>query len=72
MDYTELLFAAEVRKLAAGLKARDAGIHYKTLPDDEYRSEKLDKWSAEQLTIDFVPEALAMLKAVAAIIKAQP
>lgn len=70
MDYTELLFAATVRDLAAGLKARAGEIYFKSLtPTDESRAEKRKQWDLENPTINFVPEALAQLKAVAAIVK---
>jgi hypothetical protein len=69
MDYSELLLAAAVRDLAVSIKNSRSGAYWTSMADDPDRNQKRDAWNAAHPLIEFVPEALAWLEEVAAVIR---
>ena len=70
MDYSELLFANEVRRLAAELRNAAAEVHYNNsfLQGEERELDK-KKWLFDFPVMKFVPTAIAEIQAIADMIK---
>ena len=70
MDYSELLFANEVRRLAAELRNAAAEDHYNnSFLKGEEREQDKKKWLFDFPVMKFVPKAIAEIQAVADMIK---
>jgi hypothetical protein len=72
MDYLELLFAAQVRDLAASRHAQDRSENYRAIKDQfdaDSISIEQEKWVEAHPVSAYVPAALAEIKAAAEQIK---
>jgi DNA primase len=69
MDYNQLLFAAATLDLATKIRANAKSAHHQTTEkDDPDRMKKQTTWENNNPTSQFIPQALAEIKAAADII----
>lgn len=70
MDYAKLLFAAEVRRLAAEIRSGAHSTFYKeSLLDGDEKQRAYQAWGVEHSVMSFVPQAVAQITAVAEMIE---
>ena len=77
MDYTELLFAAQVRDLAVQLRHREAQDYFdqpeivdKTKASEEEAAKLHSEWYAEHRLSAYIPKAYRMIRDTADQIRA--
>lgn len=70
MDYTKLLFAAEVRRLAGEIRNGAHGKAYRdSMLEGDEKKRAHEAWLKENPLMNFVPQAIASISAVAEMIE---